>query len=145
MEDILESSGLSDDEQKSYKTVRGKLESYLAKKRNWISFFQRRQEEGEPVASFVNDVYTLTKHCNFDALHDEMVRDILVAGIRNKRLLARLQVVGDLILDKAVTCIWYSEMVHQEQFFLCGDDTRQFPTDAMKTSRRPAKNKSDTS
>ena len=50
------------------------------KKRNivfdQISFFKRRQEEGEPVASFVNDVYTMAKHCNLGDMHDEMVRDI---------------------------------------------------------------------
>ena len=94
-EDILDSFRLSDDKQKPYVTVRGKFESYFVKKRNIvfdrISFFQRRQEEGEPVASFVNDVHALAKHCNFGALHDEMVRDILVDGIRNKKLLKQLQ------------------------------------------------------
>ena len=120
-EDILESFRLSDDEQKSYETVRTKFESYFVKKRNIvfdrISFFQRRQEEGEPVASFVNDVYALAKHCNFGALHDEMVRDILVAGIRDKRLSERLQLDGDLTLEKAVTSIRQSETVHQQQVF----------------------------
>ena len=47
--DILDSFRLSDDEQKSYTTIRVKFESYFVKKRNiifdWISFFQRRQEE----------------------------------------------------------------------------------------------------
>ena len=93
-DDILKSFRLSDDKQKSYETVRGKFESYVllyVKKRNivfdWISFFQR-QKEGEPVASFVNDIHVcaLAKQSNFGALHDEMVRDILVAGIHDKRL-----------------------------------------------------------
>ena len=87
-EDILQSFRLSDAEQKSYKTVRGKFQSYFTKKRNiifdQISFFQRRQGEGEPVSSIVNDIHVLAKHCNFGALHDEMVRDILLAGICNK-------------------------------------------------------------
>ena len=62
------------------------------KKRNigfdQISFFQRRQEKREPVASFMNDLYALAKHCNFGVLHDELVIDtcILVASIHNKRL-----------------------------------------------------------
>ena len=69
-----------------------KAVSRFAKKRKMvfehtcISFFQRKQEEGEPVASLVSDVYAWVKHCNFGALHDEMVRDILVSGIHNKRL-----------------------------------------------------------
>ena len=73
-----------------------------------------------------------------------MVRDILVAGIWDKRLLERLQLGGDLTLEKAVTCIRQSEMVHQQTVFLRGDDTRQFPIDTVKTSRRPGKNTSDT-
>ena len=47
--DILDSFRLSDGEQKSYATVKGKFESYFVKKRN-ISLFRRRQEEGEPAA-----------------------------------------------------------------------------------------------
>ena len=127
MKDILDSFRLSDDQQKLYATVRGKFESYFLKKRNivfdWINLFRIRQEEGEPVASFVNGVYALAKHCNFGALHDEMVRYILVDGIHNKRLSKRLQLDGDLTLEKAVTCIQQLEMVHQEQVFFI--ETRQ--------------------
>ena len=76
-EDILDSFRLSDDERKSYTTVRDKFEAYFVKKINIVfdraSFFQRRQEEGEPIASFVNDIYALAKYCNFGALHDELV------------------------------------------------------------------------
>ena len=155
-EDIVESFKLSGDEKKSYETVRGKFESYLVKKINilfdQISFFQRRQEEGESVASLVNDVNALAKHCilakhcNFGALHDEMVRDtcLLVAGIHNKRLLEQLQLDADLTLEKAVVSIWQLETVHKEQVFLHGDDTRQFPIDLVKTSKRPGRNMSNT-
>ena len=112
-EDFLKSFRLSHDEQKLYITVGSKFESYFVKKRNtvfeWISFFQRRQEEGESVTSFVNDVHALAKHCNFGALHDEMVKDILLVVI--------IQLDGNLTPVKAVTCIWRSEMVHQQQVF----------------------------
>ena len=111
-----------------------------------VSFFQRRQEEREPVASFVSDVYALAKYCNFGALHDDWseIYNVLVPGIRNKRLSEQLHLDGDLTLDKAVTCIRQSETFHQQQVFLCGEDTRQFPIDEVKTSRRPGKNTLDT-
>ena len=52
---------LPDAKQRSYKTVRHKLKLFFVKKRNivfdCITFFQRRQEEGEPVASFVNYIH----------------------------------------------------------------------------------------
>ena len=51
---------------------------------------------------------------------------------------------GDLTLEKAVTSIRPSEMVHWQQLFLRGDDTRQIPIDAVKMSRTPGKNTSKT-
>ena len=103
-DDIIDSFRLSDDNQKLYATVRDKFETYFVKKRNIVfdrvRCFQRRQEEGEPVASFVDDIHALAKYCNFGALHDKLVRDILVASIRDKRLLERLQLDGaDLTLE----------------------------------------------
>ena len=50
-----------------------------------VRFFQTRQEEGEPVASFVDNVYALAKYCNFGALNDELIEDILVVDIRDKK------------------------------------------------------------
>ena len=89
VDDIIDSFRLSHDDQNSYATVRGRFEAYFMKKRNIdfdrVRFFQRRQEEGKPVASSVDDVYELAKYCNVGALHDEPIRDILVAGICNKR------------------------------------------------------------
>ena len=37
-------------------------------------------------AAAVNDVCALAKHCDFGDLNDEMMRDILVASICDKRL-----------------------------------------------------------
>ena len=58
--DIINSFRLSDNNRNSYATVRGRFEAYLVKRKNiafdQVRFFQRRQEEVEPVASFVNDV-----------------------------------------------------------------------------------------
>ena len=69
---------------------------------------------------------------------------MLVAGTHDKRLSERLQLDGDLSLDKAVTIIWQSETVHQQELFLHGSDTIQFPIDAVKTSRGTCKNTSNT-
>ena len=56
VEDIPDSFRLSDNERKSHATVRDKFKAHFVKKRNIVfdraSFFQRRQEEGEPVAFF---------------------------------------------------------------------------------------------
>ena len=68
----------------------------------------------------------MAKYHNFGALHDELVKDILVVSVCDKRFLKGLR-LDDLSQEKAVTCIGQSEMVHQQQIFLRGDDTRQFP------------------
>ena len=62
-DDILSSLDLSDDDKKSYDTVRTKLEQHFVKRKNLIyeraRFNQRRQEEGESVDSFVTFLHCL--------------------------------------------------------------------------------------
>ena len=41
----------------------------------------------------------------------------MVVSIRDKRLLERLQLDGDLTLEKAVTCIWQSVRFTSNKFF----------------------------
>lgn len=89
-DDILHSFKLSEEDSKSYQTVRDRLNTLFIKKRNIIyeraKFNLRRQEEGEPVDTFVTDLYALAEHCGFKTLHDEMIRDRIVVGIRNAKL-----------------------------------------------------------
>ena len=42
----------------------------------------RVQKEGEPVNNFITDLYALFEHCNFGTLHDELIRDRIVVGMR---------------------------------------------------------------
>ena len=78
-EDIIDSFRLSGDSNRnSYAIFRGEFEVYFLKKRN-----------------------ALAKYCNFKDLHNELIRDILVASIREQRSSERLQMDGaDLTLEK---------------------------------------------
>ena len=138
-EDILDSFKLEEDQRKSYTAVKAKFESFFVKKKNIIyeraRFHRRKQEEGESVSSFISDLYTLAEHCGYGNLREEMIRDGLVVGIRDARLSQRLQLDSDLTLEKAVTSIRQSEMVHQQQSLLRGEEEGQFPIDAVKTSK----------
>ena len=51
---------------------------------------------------FITDVYCLAEHCGYAALHDEMVRDRIVVGIRVGHLSEKMQMDPELTLDKAV-------------------------------------------
>ena len=102
-DDILRSFSLSVEEQKSYATVKAKFDSHFTKRRNVIfectRFNMCRQEEGEPVNTFITALYSLAEHCGYGALHDEMIRDRIVIGIRNAQQAEKLQLDSDLIRD----------------------------------------------
>ena len=76
------------------------------KRRNLIferaKFNRRKQEEGEPVDDFIMDLYRLAEHCSYGLLHDELIRDPIVVGLRSTSLSEKLQRDADLTLEKAV-------------------------------------------
>ena len=85
-DDLLSSFGLSDADKKKYDTVLGKFEGHFVQRKNVIleraKFNKREQGEAEPVDPFVTDLYRLAKHCGYGTLHDEMIRDRTVSGLR---------------------------------------------------------------
>ena len=90
------------------------------------------------MVSFVNNVYASAKHCNFGALHDEMVRDILVAGIHTKNYWNNYSWMMNLLWKG---CDMYSAVRNSSPAtsFLHRDNTGQFSNDAVKKSRKPGK------
>ena len=54
-------------------------------------FNQRQQAEGESVDDFVMDLYRLAEHCGYGVLHNEMIRDRIVVGLRDAKLSEKLQ------------------------------------------------------
>ena len=121
-DDILRSFALSEEERTQYSTVIAKFEAHFVKRRNVIykraRFNNRRQEEGESVDSFITELYSLAEHCGYGELHDKMIRDRIVVGIRNAKLSERLQMDPELNLDKAVAQVRQSEQVKQQQSLL---------------------------
>ena len=71
-DDILSSLGLSEDDKKSYDTVKTKLNGHFVKHKNLIyeraRFNQRMQEEGESVDSFVTSLHCLAEYCGYEGL-----------------------------------------------------------------------------
>ena len=55
-----------------------------------FNFNMRYQKEGETVSAFVAGLRRLSEHCKFEATLDDMLRDRLVCGVRDKRLQQRL-------------------------------------------------------
>ena len=118
-DDILQSFDLSETDRKKYKNVKDKFEGHFVIKRNVIferaRFNMRVQQEGESVDSFITDLYTLAEFCVFGELHDELIRDRIVVGIRDKNLSERLQLESDLTLSKAIHTVRQKEVVKKQQ------------------------------
>ena len=101
-DDILRSFELSEEDRKNYRVVKSKFDSYFVQRRNVIferaKFNRGIQEEGESVDTFIT---ALAEHCGYGDLHDEMIRDRIVVGIRNSALSEKLQLDSKLTLDIA--------------------------------------------
>ena len=123
-DDILTSFTLSDEDRKSYATVKRKFDNHFIQRRNVIferaKFNRRRQEENEPAEAFITALYSLAEHWGYGDLHDEMIRDRIVVGIRNSSLSEKLQLDAGLTLDKAITQVRQREAIKQQQSLLRG-------------------------
>jgi len=64
-------------------------------------FNRRQQREGETVEEFITALYSLVETCEYGALKDEMLRDRIVVGIQDSAMSERLQMDGELTLEKA--------------------------------------------
>ena len=118
-EDIFTTLKLTADETKDCEAVLKKFESHFIAKRNAIperaKFNRRVQGESKPVDAFITDLYTLADHCQYQALHDELIRDKIVVGCRHSKLSKKLQMDPDLILTKAVQLARQSKTVKLQQ------------------------------
>ena len=112
---ILRSLAFSEEDRTNYGTIKTKLDNHFVQRRNTIferaRFNRRRQEEGEPVDAFITAPHTLAEHCGYGGLHDEMVRDRIVVGIRNSALSEKLELDPDLTLQSAITRVRQAEPV----------------------------------
>ena len=62
------------------------------------------QQEGESLEDFIFDVHTLTQHCVYGPVQDEMIHDRIVAGIHNASLSEKLQMDNGLYVLLELLC-----------------------------------------
>ena len=101
------------------------FETYFRVKRNVIyeraRFNSRNQLEGEPVEQYVLSLHSLARNCEYGTLQEELIRDRIVIGIRDKALSRRLQLDADLTLEKAMRLVRQNEAVGEQQKVLQGN------------------------
>ena len=83
-------------------------------------FNRRVQKEGEMAEQYIAALYNLADNCNFRHFKEEMIRDRLVAGIRDGALSERLQTDDNLTLEKAKIAIRQREAVKEQAKTLKG-------------------------
>ena len=89
-EDILANFKLSEVNRCKYDIVKRSFEDHFVKWHNPIferaRFNQHMQKQGETVDSFVTSLHSLTEHCDYGPLHEQMIRDRLVVGLLDVNL-----------------------------------------------------------
>ena len=133
-DEIFQSFEMSDDDKKDYKKVKEKFDSHFIPRKNVVYeravFNKRKQEEGETVDMFVTSLYSLAEHCEYGKLREEMIRDRILAGMRDSALSLKLQLDDKLTLDKAITQAREAETIRKQQSVLRGDHKEKVYTPA---------------
>ena len=121
-DDILNSFNLTNTQQKEFETVKSKFKNYFVVRRNVIferaKFNMRKQEEGEPVDTFITPLYSLAEHCKYGQLKAELIQVRIVVGLRDAKISEKLQLDADLRLEKAVNQASEKEAVHGQQLIV---------------------------
>ena len=126
-DDIFASFALNDEESQDYATVKEKFETYFVVKIyiyvicERAKFNSRVQEDNESVSEFITHLHKLAEHCDFQALKDELIRDRIVVGIKDRRLSEKLQLDPKLTLEKATQQVKHSELVRSQQGIIHGN------------------------
>ncbi|UYV62479.1 K02A2.6-like [Cordylochernes scorpioides] len=105
------------------------FDSHFCVRKNIIyeraKFNSRIQEDREPVDEFITSLYKLADSCEFEGLHEQLIRDRIVVGVRDKPLSERMQLDSELTLEKAVKMVRQQEAVRQQQVDLQRPSTSQ--------------------
>uniref|UniRef100_A0A146LC45 RNA-directed DNA polymerase n=1 Tax=Lygus hesperus TaxID=30085 RepID=A0A146LC45_LYGHE len=111
--DIFDSFELSDAEKKVLKTVLSRFDGHYSPKSSITylryKFFTRKQEADESVEQYMAEMRNLSTPCEFSTLKDDLVRDLFICGVRDRKLQERLLHLGNIKPDKALeVCRTYS-------------------------------------
>ena len=66
-------------------------------------------------------MHSLARNCEYGTLQEELIRDRIVIGIRDKALSRRLQLDADRTLEKAMRLVRQNEAVGEQQKVLKGN------------------------
>lgn len=143
-EETLASTTIEEAHRDDYEKVMEAFDAFYQVRKNVIferaCFNGRVQREGESVEQFITSLYSLAENCAYGELANEMIRDRIVVGIRDKALSERLQLDSELTLDSAKRKVRQREAIHEQQTVLRrpGSIKEEKSLDALKRfNKRP--------
>lgn len=142
VDELVRLFGLSATEKKTT-TVLEAFETRFMGTRNVIyeraTFGLRNKHGGESIEEFITALHTLSEHCNYGTVREELVRDRLVIGVRDKQLREKLMLIENLTLSKAIEIAKSWEAVKQQNRELQGESSTK-NVDRMQ-KKIPGRNK----
>jgi len=78
-------------------------------------FNRINQNDSDSVDDFITRLYSQVDKCRYGNLRDEMIRDRIAVGIKDKSLSEKLQLDSELTLERAVTQVRNAELVKLQQ------------------------------
>ncbi|KAK7930380.1 hypothetical protein WMY93_006775 [Mugilogobius chulae] len=144
-DDVLAVLPLTEENKKNYAAVKTAFEQHYVGKYNVIferaQFNNRRQQDGESAESFITAVHKLAENCGFGVLKEELIRDRVVVGIKDKRLSEQLQMDSELTLAKAIQKVRQSETVKNQQTILHSSSAeKSLNMDTIRTKMKRGQN-----
>ena len=147
-DDVLTSTNITAESRKKFADVIQKFDDFFKVRKNVIferaRFNQRSQGETETADQFITSLYSLAADCEYGMLKEQLIRDRIVVGIRDRSLSAKLQLDSELTLEKAKRLVRQQEAVRGQQAILSkpdGETTIQAFT-SRKPLKRPANSRS---
>lgn len=136
---ILARLELSETDSTDPKIVLDKLETYFEPARNILYerylFHGAEQQPNETIDQYIIRLRRLAETCNFQGLHDEMLRDRLVLGCRDKAARARLFRQKDCDLKTALESLRISERT-LEQLKQLATEEQEVPVNVVRQDQQ---------
>ncbi|CAJ1081269.1 unnamed protein product [Xyrichtys novacula] len=138
-DDVLRGLDLTPEQRQRYEAVENGYDGFFIPKKNAIyeraKFNKILQQPSEPVDVFITALHALAETCEYGDLHDKLLRDRIVVGIKDASLSERMQLDRDLTLAKAITMARQSEEIKRQQTDLRDRSASKADMDAMHFKR----------
>ncbi|UYV85035.1 K02A2.6-like [Cordylochernes scorpioides] len=139
-EEIHSAFNLSADDAKNLDKVIEAFDNHFIGKRNVVYeralFRLRSQRPEETIEEFVTVLHRISEHCEYANLREELIRDRLVLGVKDRKLSGKLMLNENLTLAKAVEIARQWEAVMREQQDL-NPSTSQVDTTRKVVKQKP--------